>query len=179
MAYHKDSFINQAQYNALANREMFEILSQLPEAERTKDTGSYFGSIMDILNHVIIADYFWLNRVKPVLPESKVLGDPRLLPAKLSWSQPLHTDFTEFRRDRVFLDGRILAWLEECPEQLYSREFEYHDSEGILIRTSAGRAMDFMFSHQLHHRGQISQILDQMGVENNWQDVGKFLKPGD
>ena len=179
MAFHKDSFIHLAQYNAQANRHIFEACALLTSQARNRDAGSYFGSIMGILNHTIVADYFWLNRFKPVLPESKVLGDPRITPENLSWTHPLHGDFTEMRKDRGFVDGRILAWIEECPEPLYSRTFDYVNSAGETKNAIVGRALNFLFQHQTHHRAQISQILDATGLPNNPLDLDAFMSAGE
>ena len=36
------------------------------------------------------------------------------------------------------------------------------------------------FLHPIHHRGQISQILDRFGLPNNWGDNAAYLEaPGD
>ena len=44
----------------------------------------------------------------------------------------------------------------------------------------AGQAFEFLFLHQIHHRGQISQILDAFGLPNNWGDNAAYLEgPGD
>ena len=43
----------------------------------------------------------------------------------------------------------------------------------------AGKAFEFLFLHQTHHRGQISQILDRIGLPNNLADNAAFLEgPG-
>jgi uncharacterized damage-inducible protein DinB len=40
----------------------------------------------------------------------------------------------------------------------------------------AGAAFEFLFLHQTHHRGQISQILDAMGLPNNLADNVAYLE---
>ncbi len=38
----------------------------------------------------------------------------------------------------------------------------------------------FAVLHQIHHRGQVSQIMDRFGLPNNWGDNAAYLEvPGD
>jgi uncharacterized damage-inducible protein DinB len=43
----------------------------------------------------------------------------------------------------------------------------------------AASAFEFLFVHQTHHRGQVSQILDRLGLPNNVADNAAFLEPAD
>ncbi|MBW2441946.1 MAG: DinB family protein [Deltaproteobacteria bacterium] len=177
MAYDiKQSFLNLACYNERVNREMYAVLSVLTDKARKQDAGSWFGSIHGILNHIIICDVNWLKRYRALAPDSPVLNDPRLDPPNLSWEHDLHDDFAGLREDRAILDERIGAWLEEFPATRYAEGFEYQDSVGNLRHATAGAAFEFLFLHQTHHRGQISQILDRMGVAHSFADNAAYLE---
>lgn len=177
MAYQqKDAYLHLARYNERANRELFAVLSTLTDKARRRETGSWFGSLHGVLNHLIVADMYWLNRFKPVRPDSVVLNDPRLFPPELSWQHYLHEDFEGLKLERAFVDGRIIDWFEECPEDHYGIHFEYHDSAGTSRKAVAGTAFGFLFLHQSHHRGQIAQILDALGLPNNIADNVAFLE---
>ncbi len=175
----KSGFLNLARYNARANTEMYEVVSALTGKALHRDTGSWFGSIHGILNHVLVAEFFWLNRFKPIFPESRVLSDPRLSPSNLSWQRPLHEDLEEMKNDQKFVDGQIIAWFEECPMDRYPGAFEYRDSAGNSRSAVAAAAFQYLFLHGIHHRGQISQILDTLGLPNNFADNGGFLEGPD
>jgi len=177
MAYDiKQSFLNQARYNERANREMYETLAVLTGRARNQEAGSWFGSIHGILNHIIICDFNWLKRYRALSPESPVLTDSRLDPPNLSWEHDLHDKFADLRADRIMLDERIGAWFEEFPAARYDEVFEYQDSVGNRHNAMAGSAFEFLFLHQTHHRGQIAQILDSMGISNNFADNVAYLK---
>ena len=180
MAYDiKQSFLNLARYNERANREMYEVLSVLTGRARKKEAGSWFGSIHGILNHIIICDLNWLKRYWALSPDSPVLTDPRLDPPNLSWEHDLHDNFADLWEDRTMVDERIRAWFEEIPAARYDDVFEYQDSVGNRRNAVAGAAFEFLFMHQTHHRGQISQILDSMGISNNFADNLAYLKIND
>ena len=180
MAYDiKHSFQNLAQYNERANQEMYEILSKLTGRARRRETGSWFGSIHSILNHLIICDLNWLKRYRALSPDSPVLTDPQLDPPNLSWDHDLHDRFGDLRADRAFVDKCIRDWFAEFPASRYDAVFQYQDSAGIFHPAMAGKAFEFLFLHQTHHRGQISQILDRIGLPNNLADNAAFLEgPG-
>lgn len=113
-------------------------------------------------------------------PESPVLTDPQLDPPSLSWDCDLHEDFESLRKARALVDAKIRAWFAEFPMSRCGEVFQYNDSRGTLRRAAAGSAFEFLFLHQTHHRGQISQILDTMGLPNNFADNGAYLEgPGD
>ncbi len=169
-------FKNFARYNERANSELYATLSALTGRARKRETGSWFGSIHGILNHLIVADINWLRRYRALSPGSPVLTDPGLDPPNLSWSHDLHEDFAGLRASRTFVDERLRAWFAEFPAARYDEVFQYRDSAGNLRSAKAGAAFEFLFLHQTHHRGQVSQILDAVGLPNNLADNGAYLE---
>jgi uncharacterized damage-inducible protein DinB len=169
-------FRNLARYNQRANRELHEILASLTDRARKKEAGSWFGSIHGLLNHVLICDINWLKRWRPLSPESPVLTDPRLDFPGLSWERDVHDDFADLLASRVLVDERIRAWFEEFPAARCGEVFQYHDSRGTLRSAMAGAAFEFLFLHQTHHRGQIAQILDTLGIVNSLADNADYLE---
>lgn len=172
----KHTFQNLARHNERVNREMYDVLSQLTGRARRREVGSWFGSMHSLLNHIIICDINWLKRYRPLSPESTVLTDPGLDPPNLAWDRDLHDGFTSLRDNRAYVDERIRAWFAEFPVSRYSEIFQYHDSAGNPRKAMAGEAFEFLFLHQTHHRGQISQILDNCGWPNNFADNGAYLE---
>lgn len=170
------AFRNLARYNQRANRELYEILASLTDRARKKEAGSWFGSIHGLLNHVLICDINWLKRWRLLSPESPVLVDSGLEFPGLSWERDLCDDFAELRSTRAFVDERIRAWFEEFPASRCGEVFKYRDSRGTSRSAVAGAAFEFLFLHQTHHRGQISQILDVLGLPNNFADNAAYLE---
>lgn len=171
-------FQNLARYNERANRDLFEGLSCLTGRARRREAGSWFGSIHGILNHVIICDINWLRRYRALAPDSPVLKDPCLDPPNLSWDHDLHDRFRDLHAHRRPLDALIRAWFQAFPPSRYHESFPYRDSAGAPRTARAGQAFEFLFLHQTHHRGQISQILDAWGHPNNLADNAAYLEKG-
>lgn len=169
-------FQHQARYNQRANEEMFRVLAQLTDRALKRDAGSWFGSIHGILNHLIITDINWLRRFRALSPNSTVLSDMALDPPNLSWDSDLHDNFQDLSRNRASIDVLICDWFEEFPETRYGDTFEYQDSAGTFLSAAAGTAFTFLFTHQAHHRGQVSQVLDTLGLPNNMADNIAYLE---
>ena len=53
-----------ARYNAWANRQLYDVCAQLPEAEYRKPRQAFFGSIHGTLNHLLVVDWIWLARIE-------------------------------------------------------------------------------------------------------------------
>jgi len=172
----KESFLHRSQYNAQANRGMFEILSGLTGKARRRDCGSYFGSIWGIINHLVNAEYIWLNRFKPLMPEATIFMDTGISPDNLSWYENLCESFDELKKNSAYISGMLSQWFKEYPEENYGKSFQYQDSAGAMRDAVAGKAFDYLLLHQIHHRGQISQILDEIGLPNNFADNGFYLE---
>jgi uncharacterized damage-inducible protein DinB len=169
-------FQNLARYNQRANREMYEILSILTDKARKIDRGVWFGSLHGILNHLIITDLNWLKRFRVLSPESSVLKDPLLDPPNLSWEHDLHENFKDLRNTREIVDARIRDWFSEFSKDRYPEVFQYQDSRGNPRQAKAGAAFEFLFLHQTHHRGQVAQILDAVGLPNDFANNINYLE---
>ena len=57
-----------AQYNKWANNRIYNCLKQLSDDERKKDRKAFFKSIHNTLNHILLADLLYRQRIekKPI-----------------------------------------------------------------------------------------------------------------
>jgi uncharacterized damage-inducible protein DinB len=164
----------QARFNETKNSQLYGILGGLTSRALHRERGSWFGSLMGLLNHIIVTDLRWLDRFRPLSPDAEALCDGRLATFPMEW-KPLREDFSRLREDRVLVDTLIREWFAHYPESGYPKAFSYVDSGGNQHGTTASRAFDFLFMHQNYHRGQISQILDDLGIPHSFADNGDFL----
>ena len=51
-----------ARYNQWMNRKLCEKVQLLTAVEIAKDRDAFFDSILGTLNHILVADMFWLRR---------------------------------------------------------------------------------------------------------------------
>jgi uncharacterized damage-inducible protein DinB len=154
-----------AQYNTWMNDKLYAACANLDEAARKQDRGAFFGSIHRTLNHVLLADSVWMGRFE---------GKPF---AFKSLDQELYASFDELRAGRVEMDERIGRWARGLTDAALDAKLEF--TSAITKRTHAPtlwRVVLHFFNHQTHHRGQLTTLLSQAGVDYGVTDL--FLMPG-
>ncbi len=169
--YDRRRFILLARYNALSNETLNGILSALPREELTRPRGAYFGSIMGTLGHLLSCDENWLRRFRELCGSGAPLDHPRLEPDGHVWRPAAFTTFEEFISERQTVDGIFVEWAATVDTALFDRTLAYADSEGKPLRYQFRDAAEHVFNHQTHHRGQVSQLLDELGIKHDFSDL--------
>ncbi len=159
-----------ASYNRWMNERLFALCADLPDVERKRDRGAFFRSIHGTLNHLLLGDRIWFGRF---------VGRPY---GVRSLDQELYAEFAELRAERERTDREIDTWVASLVPA---------DFEGTLHYTSfvtpAPRSYPFwlaathFFNHQTHHRGQLTTLLMQAGVDPGVTDLiwlPELVRPG-
>ena len=149
-----------ARYNRWMNERLYAICAELPDSTRKEDRGAAFRSIYGTLNHLLLTDRVWLGRFlqRPFAVESL--------------DQELYADFDELRAERAATDAEIDNWAGSLTEEALGRPFRFVSISRPQERTMplALVAMHF-FNHQTHHRGQLTTLLWQSGVDTGVTDL--------
>ena len=149
-----------AQYNRWMNGRLYALCDRLSDQERKRDVGAFFKSIHGTLNHLLLGDKIWLGRFT---------GKPF---AAQSLAQELHADFARLREDRSTTDTRIIEWASSLTADDLMGELSY---VGIVDpgphRYPLWFAVAHFFNHQTHHRGQLTTLLSQIGVDPGVTDL--------
>jgi uncharacterized damage-inducible protein DinB len=174
--YDRDRFSLLARYNREANEKLFAILAALPAGEFSAARGSYFDSIGGILSHVISGDINWMRRFRELFGDSGTLAHTRLQPAGHGWINFQFDTLEELARERVVVDGLLIEFVASADTSRFGEVLAYSDSSGTPRRYIFRDALAHLFNHQTHHRGQVSQILDALGVENDYSNIYDVLE---
>jgi uncharacterized damage-inducible protein DinB len=149
-----------ANYNAWMNEKVYSACSTLTDEQRKQPRGAFFKSIHGTLNHLLWADRANLNR---------------LLEWNLPFGKPddiVFDDFADMRAERARLDGLLLAWSENLEEGKLSEPYEL-----VSVTYKRRRRMPRyllvvqIFNHQTHHRGQLTTLLTQLGLDVGSTDL--------
>ena len=160
-----------ARYNTWMNDKLYGVAATLSDEERKRDRGAFFKSIHGTLNHLLVADRIWLGRFNGVTVTEGFMGPDGIR----ALDQELYADFDELRRQRALTDRVLSAWVAELtPERLaapliFMRRGQRH--EVPLWWTVA-----HLFNHQTHHRGQLTTLLSQQGLEPGVTDLFAMLR---
>lgn len=149
-----------AEYNQWMNERLYAACDTLEDAERKKDRSAFFGSIHRTLNHILYGDLAFMSRftgIPDVVPELGV---------------DLHEDFQELWATRSTLDGRILDWAQSLSRSWLCEELTYESKvDGITRTVSRWILVTHMFNHETHHRGQVTTLLSQQGIDMGTTDI--------
>lgn len=149
-----------ARYNRWMNGKVYACCAGLPDAERKRDVGAFFRSIHGTLNHLLLADRVWMGRftARPFRPRSL--------------DQELYADFDELRRERIATDDAIDAWAGSLSAGSLAATLEYTSVVNPAThRFPLGIAAAHFFNHQTHHRGQVTTLLFQRGIDPGVTDL--------
>ena len=155
-----------ARYNAWMNERIYAICADIPDAERKRDVGAFFKSIHGTLNHILLADRVWMGRFmkQPFKPSSL--------------AQELYSDFIELRAERVNTDRAIESWAKSLTQQDLESELIFTSiSNPAERRLPLALTVTHFFNHQTHHRGQLTTLLMQHGIDPGVTDL-LWLPPG-
>ena len=149
-----------AGYNRWMNERLYALCAQLPDAERKRDRGAYFRSIHGTLNHILVADRIWLGRF--LAREFRVE----------SLAEELYADFDELTQERERTDREISDWVVTLTEEQLAGALRYTSMVNPEPRAyPLWLAVVHFFNHQTHHRGQLTTLLSQCGVDPGITDL--------
>jgi uncharacterized damage-inducible protein DinB len=168
---HQEQFRLFAFYNAWINKRLYSAAATLPDRERRLDRDAFFGSIQGTLNHILLADRIWLGRLSVAPVMSMTLRQADLVFEFESLGQELFAGFSALWSAREATDETISAWVEELTPPVLEAPMRYTNSKGESREQPTWQAVAHFFNHQTHHRGQVSVLLTQAGVDVGVTDL--------
>lgn len=154
-----------ADYNAGANRRVYDACSKLSAEARKRDRGAFFTSIHGTLNHIMIGDRIWMARFHGETVPSTGLDEI------------LCEDFDELWEARRRMDRRISDFVDDLDPDFLTETISYVNNEGHRYDDPVSLLLLHMFNHQTHHRGQVHDMICQTGVDSPVLDMHRVIKP--
>lgn len=149
-----------ADYNLWMNDRLYELCGSIPDADRKTDKGAFFGSIHRTLDHILYGDLAFMSRFT---------GNPVQVP---ELGVELYSDFQELLVARNSLDIRITAWASALESDWLEKDLTYTSMvDGKLRTVPQWVLVTHMFNHETHHRGQVTTLLSQMGLDIGTTDI--------
>jgi uncharacterized damage-inducible protein DinB len=149
-----------ARYNRWMNERLYALCAELDDAERKRDRGAFFGSIHGTLNHLLWGDRMWLGRF---------VGEPCTEPA---FGAAMFDDFARLARERERTDTAISDWAGGVTLEWLAGTLVYTSKvDGKTRELPRAVAAVHMFNHGTHHRGQLTTLLRQLGLDPGVTDL--------
>jgi uncharacterized damage-inducible protein DinB len=173
----KETFRMFAEYNREANRKVFALLDKLSGDEREKDRGSYYKSLSGLFMHVVGVNKFFMGLYKgalsgkpaalKIVEDALAIGLPE---GKLSDAQ-----WKEVSASFPKLDDALVNLTDALDEKDFSLPVKWFTGDPATVPLSF--MLHQLTAHNIHHRGQISQILDELKIDNNYSGIGIAFLP--
>ena len=149
-----------AEYNEWMNAKLYRACASLPESVLHEDKGTFFKSIYLTLNHIAYSDLAFLSRFT---------GEPSQVPAL---NQDLFGSFHQLSIERNRIDARLSQWAIGLTPQWLEQTLTYASKVDGSKRTAPNWVLvTHLFNHQIHHRGQITTLLTQLGLDLGSTDL--------
>lgn len=149
-----------ARYGRWMNERMYAAVAQMSDDDRKRDRGAFFGSIHRTLSHLVWADSIWLARFT---------GAPY---AERAYGADLFDDFEDLAAARENADTVMLEWAGQLEPSWLASTLEYRSAgDGRVRRLPAWIAAAHLFNHAIHHRGQLTTLMRQAGVDPGVTDL--------
>jgi uncharacterized damage-inducible protein DinB len=151
-----------ARYNRWQNENLYGVADRLPDEERRRERGAFFGSIQQTLSHLLWADRIWMSR----------FADVPKPPGGIPESTALYADWDALRREREAFDRAIIGWADGVDETWLAADYVYYSgATKRQWRRPRWVLVTHMFNHQTHHRGQVHCMLTQAGTRPSDTDL--------
>jgi len=156
-----------ARYNLWANQRLYTVCALLSDEGRKRDRHAFFKSIHNTLNHILLADLIYRERL-----EKKPTSFTRL-------DLVLHDEFAALRaahaeQDRWYVDYSDRLDPKALDGALSFDTVETREHFSLPLR----RCLTNLFQHQIHHRGQVHNMLSDAGVPPPPLDFVNFSASG-
>jgi uncharacterized damage-inducible protein DinB len=165
-----------AGYNTWMNRRLYAHCATLTDEERRRERGAFFGSIHRTLNHLLIADRVWMSRFTGDRERFTSRDASGAAIALRSLGDEIYGDLDQLRRERVATDADIEAFVSDLTAEQLAGTLTYRTTTGVAMEHPMWWALTHFFNHQTHHRGQVTTLLSQAGIDPGVTDLIAYIR---
>jgi uncharacterized damage-inducible protein DinB len=174
----KKLFVTFAQYNEEADKAITGILDKMSNDDREKNRKSFYGSLSGLYLHLLGGTVFFLGMLKDAVSKNAAAGKALESLAKIELFKGTLTE-AQWKKAAAGIKAADKAYV-NFVEALSEKDLEAPVKLGWYKGKPPAVPLYFMLqqfvAHGTHHRGQISQILDSLKIDNDYSGISvKFL----
>ncbi len=87
----------------------------------------------------------------------------------------LYSEWSQLLLAREQVDNAIIQFTAQLIDSVIAEHLTYTNTKGQLFTRSFGLLLQHLFNHQTHHRGQVSTLLYQLGLDIGVTDLIAFI----
>ena len=140
------------QYNAWANKKMFDFFKDKPEALLSQEIENSFPSLRKTALHILSAEQSWLARIQVDSGNNKqVIDDFSASKEVFSAIVTVSSDFSNF--------------VQQQDDSFFDKELSYRTWDGTEWTMLPKIMVQHCMNHSTYHRGQLVTLARQLGMK--------------
>lgn len=165
-------------YNLRINEQLMKQCLTLPGEILERDTRSFFPNIISCWNHILFGDLILLRRLASNEIGQLSLQDFDQFPSPKAPQDVYHTQLNDLALLRKKVDELLINYSNNLTEAECEKFITYTTTEGELMKKCVADVTQHIFNHQTHHRGQLTCLLSQFGVDYGCMDLPVIVSEG-
>lgn len=141
-----------AAYNIWANQKLTEILLSLPDEKLKQELPSSFKSLFATVLHMLDAESIWWQRMK--------LNERIVRP-----SENFNGTMKDVSLELLQQNNQWQDWINNASDMALEHVFQYYNLKKESFKQPVYQMLLHVLNHGTYHRGQLVNMLRQLGVE--------------
>ncbi len=141
-----------ATYNVWANQKLMDVILALPEEKQRAEVPSSYSSLYKTVLHMLDAENIWWQRMK--------LQERITVP-----SENFSGGMQELSNTLLQQSKQWEEWVSNTSDLMLDHVFQYQNVKREQFKMPIYQMVHHVFNHGTYHRGQLINMLRQLGVD--------------
>ena len=148
----KELLMQFAAYNIWANQKLIDIINALQEEKQKAELPSSFRSLYATVLHMWDAESIWWQRMK--------MQERIIVP-----SENFNGTMQDASNGLIAQSNQWKDWVANASDLSLDHVFQYYNNKKEHFKMPVYQMLHHVFNHGTYHRGQLVNMLRQLGVE--------------
>lgn len=148
----KDTLSQLAAYNIWANQKLLEVIAALPAEKQNQELPSSFKSLYATVLHMLNAESVWWQRMK-------------LQERIISPVENFKGSMQELANELLQQNRQWQQWVDNATDPMLEHVFQYYTAKREMYKQPVCQMILHVFNHGTYHRGQLVNMLRQLGID--------------
>jgi uncharacterized damage-inducible protein DinB len=177
----KNSFLIFAEYNRAGDKTIYSILNKLTNEDRELDRQSYYGSLSGLFRHVLGGTGYMVSVCKDAVANNAAASKALEPLASLRDSIPEKAitagQWAALEKSLQTIDDAFVNFAAALTDADLNSPVKLDWYGGNPATVPVSFMLSQALVHGTHHRGQISQILDTLKIDNDYSGIDAAFLP--
>jgi uncharacterized damage-inducible protein DinB len=143
-------------YNYWARDLQLQACAAVTPEQLSRPLGNSFSSIQETLVHLLGAEWIWLERWRGASPTTR---------AAVEFASERFVNLSAIEERWHVVESHMREYLEGLTEDKLTQPLTYANLNGETWTYALWRTLFHLINHQTYHRGQVTTMLRQIGVQ--------------